>query len=210
VVQVLCHALRVAIAHEEKRKFAATGRPRSCRRSSMDPRHVSADVRRAVAARDGGQCTFVSESGKRCPAHRMLEFDHVIEVARGGTATVENIRLRCRAHNQYTAEQTFGAGFMQKKREKAQRAEAEKCNENAVAAIAQTEQSDDTDVMPWLRALGYPADRVHRAIAQCGFMPDGTTLEDRVKAALRHLMPPHRHVKAAVADREPTPTASAG
>jgi hypothetical protein len=49
---------------------------------------------------------------------RGLEFDHVREVARGGDASVENIRLRCRAHNQYTAECTFGAGFMREKRER--------------------------------------------------------------------------------------------
>jgi hypothetical protein len=43
----------------------------------------------------------------------------VLEVARGGTASVDGIRLRCRAHNQFTAECTFGAGFMREKRERA-------------------------------------------------------------------------------------------
>jgi hypothetical protein len=39
-------------------------------------------------------------------------------VARGGEATIENIRLRCAAHNAYAAERAFGAEFMdQKKRE---------------------------------------------------------------------------------------------
>jgi hypothetical protein len=38
-------------------------------------------------------------------------------VARGGKATIENTRLRCRAHNQYEAERTYGAGFMREKRE---------------------------------------------------------------------------------------------
>jgi hypothetical protein len=38
-------------------------------------------------------------------------------VARGGRATVEGIRLLCRAHNQYEAERVFGAGFMDEKRE---------------------------------------------------------------------------------------------
>jgi len=32
-----------------------------------------------------------------------LEFHHVVPYARGGQATVENITLRCRAHNQYEA-----------------------------------------------------------------------------------------------------------
>ena len=45
-------------------------------------------------------------------------------VARGGEATVEGIRLRCRAHNQYEAECTFGVGFMEAKREAARLAAA--------------------------------------------------------------------------------------
>jgi hypothetical protein len=61
----------------------------------------------------------VGDTGHQCGARRSLEFDHVREFARGGEASVENIRLRCRAHNQYTAECTFGIGFMREKRERA-------------------------------------------------------------------------------------------
>jgi len=89
-------------------------------------------VKRAVWVRDGGQCTFVSDKGHRCEARSSLEWDHIQEFARGGEATVEGIRLRCRAHNQYTAEQTFGAGFMQAKRDQA-RARAEDCDVMPIA-----------------------------------------------------------------------------
>jgi len=58
----------------------------------------------------------VSESGHRCQERKGLQFDHVQEVARGSDASVDNLRLRCRAHNQYTAERTFGADFMRHKR----------------------------------------------------------------------------------------------
>jgi 5-methylcytosine-specific restriction endonuclease McrA len=119
VVEVLSHALRVAIQHEEKQKFAATTKPRSTHRPSADSRYIPMPVKGAVWLRDGGQCTFTSETGKRCQARRLLEFDHIVEVARGGASTVDNIRLRCRHHNQYTAEQSFGAGFMKAKREDA-------------------------------------------------------------------------------------------
>src|SRR5206468_4997644 len=88
--------------------------------SSDLPRHVPAHVKRAVWERDGGQCTFTSDTGRRCPARNRLEFDHADPVARGGTATVQRMRLRCRAHNQYAAECTFGAGFMSEKRREAQ------------------------------------------------------------------------------------------
>src|SRR6266850_3947840 len=82
-------------------------------------RYVPARVRRAVWERDGGQCTFVGASGHRCESRRFLEFDHIDPVARGGRVTVEGMRLRCRAHNQYEAERTFGAGFMRQKRREA-------------------------------------------------------------------------------------------
>ncbi len=120
-------ALDALIAKLEKSRFAQTDRPRAGRqRRSTNPRHIPAHVKRAVRERDGDRCTFVSETGARCPAVRFLEFDHIVEVARGGEATIEGIRLRCRAHNQYEAERTFGAGFMQLKRDEARRAAAER------------------------------------------------------------------------------------
>jgi hypothetical protein len=123
LAEVFNRALDALIARLEQRKFAATSRPRPrLRRSSANPRHVPAEVRRAVWERDGGQCTFVGAAGHRCPARTRLEFDHVEPVARGGQATVKGIRLRCRAHNQYAAECAFGADFMSHKREAARRA----------------------------------------------------------------------------------------
>ncbi len=116
--EVLGHALDLAIAALEKRRFAATSRP-SARRRSGSARHIPAHVRREVSDRDRYQCTFMSASGKRCAERRFLEYDHVQPVARGGQATVENTRLRCRAHNQYEAELTYGAGFMREKRQAA-------------------------------------------------------------------------------------------
>jgi 5-methylcytosine-specific restriction endonuclease McrA len=122
----------------QKAKFAATERPRARKDSSAaaraetarktdggakpQSRHIPAEVKRAVWNRDGGQCTFVGSRGHRCPARSFLEFDHMEAFARGGQATVEGIRLLCRAHNQYAAEQTFGAGFMRQKREEARHA----------------------------------------------------------------------------------------
>jgi len=117
LASVLERVLDLAIGQLEKSKFAATSRPQQHPRESSHPRTIPAHVRRAVWQRDEGQCTFVSESGHRCSARRFLEFDHVDPVARGGEATVDGIRLRCRAHNQYTAERSFGAEFMRHKRE---------------------------------------------------------------------------------------------
>jgi 5-methylcytosine-specific restriction endonuclease McrA len=79
-------------------------------------------VRRAVWRRDQYQCAFRSDEGRRCEARSGLEIDHIQPVARGGGSTVDNLRLLCRAHNQLAAEKSFGAGFMEEKREAAKRA----------------------------------------------------------------------------------------
>ena len=132
---ILDDALRIAIRHRERRKFAATEQPRPARaHASRNPRHIPAHVRRAVTERDRGQCTFVSDSGHRCGSRKDLEYDHVEPVARGGAATVAGMRLRCRAHNQYAAEQAFGAGFMERKREAARVAAAGNAEARAAEA----------------------------------------------------------------------------
>ena len=123
VAEVLDLALVELIRSLEKRKFAATDKPRTSRPTKASKgRYVPTEVKRAVWQRDGQQCTFVSETGKRCPARSRLEFDHILEVARGGQSTVENVRLRCRAHNQYTAECRFGMDLMRRKRQQARQA----------------------------------------------------------------------------------------
>ena len=115
---VVDRALDALIAKLERQKFAETDRPRRAGESA-NPRHVTAHVRREVWGRDGGQCTFVGKSGHRCTARTQLEFDHAVPVARGGLATVQNLRLRCRAHNQHEAERVYGSDFMEAKREEA-------------------------------------------------------------------------------------------
>jgi hypothetical protein len=78
-------------------------------------RYVPRKVLREVFARDDGQCTFVSPEGQRCSAREFLEVHHHEPFARGGAATVDNLRLSCRAHNQYLAELDYGRGYMREK-----------------------------------------------------------------------------------------------
>jgi 5-methylcytosine-specific restriction endonuclease McrA len=125
VEQVLDRALDALIEKYEKRKFGASTQPptrlRGWSRQGSQARHVPAPVRRAVWERDQGRCTYVGVSGHRCGERKLLELDHVDPVARGGQATVERMRLRCRSHNQHEAERIFGAAFMKEKREKARK-----------------------------------------------------------------------------------------
>ena len=126
LAEVLDRALDALIEKLEKRRFAATDKPRTPRgRRSGNGHHIPAHVRRLVRERDGERCTFTSNAGHRCECRRGLEFDHVTPVARGGESSVANLRLRCVAHNQYEAERVFGEGFMRGKREAAKARAAE-------------------------------------------------------------------------------------
>jgi 5-methylcytosine-specific restriction endonuclease McrA len=194
--QVLDRALDAVIREMEKRRFAATTRPRgrAPRRVSANARHIPAHVKRDVWARDGGRCTFAGPNGHRCGERRFLEFDHVRPVALGGAATIAaaDLRLRCRAHNQYEAERVFGTGFMDRKREAARRArlaarearepvrEKEEIHGDRVRAIASG-----------LRNLGCRADEARRA-AESAVAGTGAeaTLEECLRSALRSLGPP--------------------
>jgi len=125
--------LDMAIPVLEKKKFAATDRPRALRAtpstsegaapatSAANPRTIPAQVKRNVWKRDGGQCTFKSATGRRCACTRGLEYDHVKPVALGGEPTTDNMRLLCRKHNQLEAERRLGAEFMRAKRGAAER-----------------------------------------------------------------------------------------
>jgi hypothetical protein len=188
VAQVLDRALDALIMQLEKRKFGAiTRRPRhqhanptsGSGHTALRRRYVPTHVRRAVWERDQGQCTFVSAAGHRCNTRRFLEFDHVDPVARGGQATVDGMRLRCRAHNQYEAERTFGAGFMSRKRYEAQLAAAQ-----AGGRAAAKEQFQD--VLAGLRSLGCRANEARRAAEFSETLP-GATLKERMRAALKFL-----------------------
>jgi len=76
-------------------------------------RYIPAAVKRQVWQRDQGQCSF-STNGKRCCAKSNLEFDHIRPYALAGKATEDNLRLRCRTHNQLAAITIFGEHKMGK------------------------------------------------------------------------------------------------
>jgi 5-methylcytosine-specific restriction endonuclease McrA len=189
VAKVFERALDALVNQLEKQKFAKCARSRP-QRGTPKGRDIPAAVRRMVWERDGGQCTFVSEQGKRCESRTRLEWDHVEPVARGGQATPDNLRLRCRAHNQYAAERTFGHEFMRAKREQS-RASAARAKARARAdadARAREEAASERDVIPWLRELGYNAGRARKGADACAHIPEAP-LEERLKVALRALAP---------------------
>jgi hypothetical protein len=113
---ILDRALTLFVRDLERVKFARTDRPRPRRRngdvrttlgSDATGRRIPADIRREVWHRDGGRCTFSGPAG-RCQATSFLEFHHILPFVAAGPATTGNITLRCRAHNQYEADQYVG------------------------------------------------------------------------------------------------------
>jgi hypothetical protein len=101
-------ALDSLLADLDRKKLAATSRPRPAREAASGSRRIPAAVRREVWRRDGARCAFLGAAG-RCAERGFLELHHVVPFARGGEATAANIELRCRAHNAYEAELSFGS-----------------------------------------------------------------------------------------------------
>ena len=99
-------------------------------------------------------------------------------MARGGRATVDRMRLRCRAHNQYEAERAFGAEFMNGKRH-----EGRLAKKRVHVRVEVDEQFQD--LLAGLRGLGCSAYEARRA-AECS-RTEGATLEERLRAALKFL-----------------------
>jgi hypothetical protein len=154
LAQVLDRALDSLIVQLERQKLGSgrrqTAHPTNSRRAEsrgrrVRTRHIHASVRRAVWERDQGRCTFVAANGRRCTSLRFLEFDHVDPFALGGASTVEGLRLRCRAHNQYEAERVFGADFMRAKREEAR---AGRGGSNASNRYRSTERTSAAPAIP--------------------------------------------------------------
>jgi 5-methylcytosine-specific restriction endonuclease McrA len=96
-----------AKARSERVGQGEQGHPKE-REEPRRPRRVPAAIAREVYLRDGGECTFCSSDGRRCGSRDFLQLDHVQPWARGGEATVENLRLRCRGHNLQAARNEFG------------------------------------------------------------------------------------------------------
>ena len=105
--EIFDRAVTLLVDQLERRRFAQTERVRATKPGPGASRHIPAAVRRAVWRRDGGCCAFVGTEG-RCGERAFLELHHVEPYAVGGAATIENIELRCRAHNAYEARLVFG------------------------------------------------------------------------------------------------------
>ena len=102
-----------------KGKRRGTGLARG--QSRARGRYIVAAVRDAVWRRDEARCAYLGPNGIRCTATERLEVHHVVPFARGGQPTLENLALRCRAHNRHDAMTDFGAAHVARALERARK-----------------------------------------------------------------------------------------
>jgi hypothetical protein len=112
--EVLEAALDLLLAAQDTKKGLVKKPRASPARPSENPRHIPAEVKRAVWTRDGGRCQWPIASGGVCGSTTRLELDHIVPLARGGTSTPSNLRILCAVHNQLAARQAFGEAWMER------------------------------------------------------------------------------------------------
>jgi len=113
--RILDRALDALLREVRKARFAEiVGRDTETTAGSPEPatRHIPAAIRRAVVRRDGLRCTFVAGNGHRCDTRDALEFHHLVPFGRVRRHRVDEITLRCRAHNRLAAIQEYGSAQM--------------------------------------------------------------------------------------------------
>jgi hypothetical protein len=110
---ILKRAMKLLLAERAKKKQGLVAKPRQDPPpSDPDSDHIPASVKRAVWKRDGGRCQWKLESGGICGCTSQLEYAHIKARAHGGKATIRNIRLLCRFHNQFEARLQLGDAVM--------------------------------------------------------------------------------------------------
>ncbi len=125
---VIEQAVTEKLERLEARRFARTRAPRKGPAETEDActvppsRYIPAAVRRAVWERDGGRCRYVDEHGRRCKERDQLQLHHRHPSGLGGDHSVQNIRLMCRAHNDYLAQSDYGRDKMARHRRARSRA----------------------------------------------------------------------------------------
>ena len=101
LVAVIDRALDLLIEEVTKERFGVGRKPRStpaeAEQREVVTRHIPDAIKREVYERDDGQCTFVSEDGRRCEERGGLEFEHTEGFARTRSHSVAELKLFCRA-----------------------------------------------------------------------------------------------------------------
>ena len=72
------------------------------KRGASNSRAIPMAIKRRVWQRDDGRCSYVDpRTGRRCASRHLLQIDHQIPYALGGSAEPGNLRLLCFAHHRH-------------------------------------------------------------------------------------------------------------
>jgi 5-methylcytosine-specific restriction endonuclease McrA len=165
-----------AAEQEQTRGFGAATGGRKRLKTSPDSRHIPVEIACEVWERDGGQCTFVDEHGRRCSARRFLTFEHLHPYALGGPTTAANLCLRCQAHNALAARKVFGEAYIEARRAEREVVEPKRPDVHAKAHAA-------------LRGMGFPESKVRPVLAELAQRQPELEIEALLRAALGILVP---------------------
>ena len=91
-------ARRVGAGTVEQRSVRSAGRRASAATSRISSRAIPAAVPREIL-HDDGRCSYADpRTGRRYASRHLLEIDHRVPYARGGSAERANLRLLCGHH----------------------------------------------------------------------------------------------------------------
>ncbi len=190
---VIERAIDLLLGELESQRLARRRRPRRAGvvRGAKASRVTSA-ARREVFQRDGLQCTYVSPQGRRCETRAFLELDHTEPRACGGSNEPENLRVRCRAHNQLWAEQVFGREVVERSRhfcqqKRRRRRDGEQPGESQSREAEAPSSSPLEKVRLALTGMGFRDAQARKAVAEVERRHDATglpTLEEALREAV--------------------------
>lgn len=92
---------------------AKSDRSKNLRKKNPRSRYISAEIKKKIFIRDQFKCQFKANNNHICGSKKFLQVHHIKPFAKGGENTLENLSLRCQAHNLHEAN-IEGLGFRQK------------------------------------------------------------------------------------------------
>lgn len=116
--EILQLGLDLLLERQAKRRGLVKKPRKAAPRASETPaparrsRYIPAAVRRAVWERDRGCCQWKLEGGGICGSPLRVEIDHIEGWAKGAGATVKELRILCRVHQDASARQLYGDAVM--------------------------------------------------------------------------------------------------
>jgi 5-methylcytosine-specific restriction endonuclease McrA len=74
------------------------------KRNQSPRQYIPKNIKAAVWTKSNSRCCYVDKTTqKQCGSQYALEIDHIMPLALGGSNEPQNLRLLCRAHNQFFA-----------------------------------------------------------------------------------------------------------